>query len=273
MTQATSFYPQPRDLPSPEPQQPGGAKDSAKYDRYALTEDERRILNECHEESFYQRCLPLAIASMVFCRVLLNRGILKPHPRFGSFLKMGTAGMLGHLFGKLSYVQICQKKFESLDKRSFGSAIRQESLRIFTPGMNQSEMADPNQADPADSAFESSHQSAMSYQPPADSFSYSSDYSSPSQSSYDPAPFSSSFSESAPSGVRGDDLPQGVHYLDDDLPKKKPVLYEELRSKNRENYEVTLTQKAETLLKPQAEVAVAPKKEGKKNKYGDAWEE
>jgi len=49
-------------------------------------------------------------------------------------------------------------------------------------------------------------------------------------------------------------------YPDEDVPKKKPVLYEELRSKNRENYEVTLTQKAETLLKPQREVAAT--KEG-----------
>lgn len=40
-----------------------------------------------------------------------------------------------------------------------------------------------------------------------------------------------------------------------------PVLYEDLRVKNRENYEVMLTQKAETLLKPSAEVAV-PKKDG-----------
>lgn len=45
------------------------------------------------------------------------------------------------------------------------------------------------------------------------------------------------------------------------MPKKKAVLYEDLRSKNRENYEVTLTQKAETLLKPQAGVA-SPKREG-----------
>ncbi|KAI7800268.1 OCIA domain-containing protein 1 [Triplophysa rosa] len=61
-------------------------------------------------------------------------------------------------------------------------------------------------------------------------------------------------------------------YPDEDVPKKKPVLYEDLRSKNRENYEVTITQKAETLLKPQAEVA-SPKREVKKTKYGDAWDE
>lgn len=57
-------------------------------------------------------------------------------------------------------------------------------------------------------------------------------------------------------------LHAAVPYLEDDEPKRKPVLYEELRSKNRENYEVTLTQKAETLLKPQSEAAAPPKKDG-----------
>ena len=46
------------------------------------------------------------------------------------------------------------------------------------------------------------------------------------------------------------------------MPKRRPVLYENLRSKNRENYEVTLTQKGETLLKPQAEASAQPKKDG-----------
>lgn len=45
-------------------------------------------------------------------------------------------------------------------------------------------------------------------------------------------------------------------YLDDETPKKRPTLYEDLRSRNRENYEVTLTQKADILLKSPAETPV-----------------
>ena len=42
-------------------------------------------------------------------------------------------------------------------------------------------------------------------------------------------------------------------YLGDEEPMRKPnILYEDLRSKNRENYEVTLTQKAEAQLKSPA---------------------
>ena len=39
----------------------------------------------------------------------------------------------------------------------------------------------------------------------------------------------------------------------DEEPRRKPIMYEDLRNKNRETYEVTLTQKAETLLKPESD--------------------
>lgn len=47
-------------------------------------------------------------------------------------------------------------------------------------------------------------------------------------------------------------------------PRRKGTLYENLRLKNRENYEVTLNQKADTLLK------ASPEKEpGRYNKDGE----
>lgn len=48
----------------------------------------------------------------------------------------------------------------------------------------------------------------------------------------------------------------------EDTPRKKATLYEDLRLKNRENYEVTLTQKAETLLK-----TVPEKEPGRNNTH------
>lgn len=43
-------------------------------------------------------------------------------------------------------------------------------------------------------------------------------------------------------------------YLEEDRePQKKSILYENLRLKNRENYEVTLTQKADAMLKAPTE--------------------
>lgn len=51
--------------------------------------------------------------------------------------------------------------------------------------------------------------------------------------------------------------------MEEEEPRRKAILYEDLRLKNRENYEVTLTQKAETLLKTSPEKEPKrPKKEG-----------
>lgn len=51
--------------------------------------------------------------------------------------------------------------------------------------------------------------------------------------------------------------------MEEEEPRRKAILYEDLRLKNRENYEVTLTQKAETLLKASPDKEPArPKKEG-----------
>lgn len=51
-------------------------------------------------------------------------------------------------------------------------------------------------------------------------------------------------------------------YVEEEEPRKKGILYEDLRLKNRENYEVTLTQKAESMPKtPQDKEPRRPKKE------------
>lgn len=48
-------------------------------------------------------------------------------------------------------------------------------------------------------------------------------------------------------------LPSAKSYLEEEEPQRKSILYENLRVKNRENYEVTLTQKAEATLKQSPE--------------------
>ncbi|MEQ2197391.1 hypothetical protein XENOCAPTIV_028758 [Xenoophorus captivus] len=49
-------------------------------------------------------------------------------------------------------------------------------------------------------------------------------------------------------------FPSVQSYVDEDEePRKKPILYEDLRLKNRENYEVTLIQKADRMLKAPTE--------------------
>lgn len=87
---------------------------------------------------------------------------------------------------------------------------------------------------------------------------------------YEPIPFSASMNESTPTGIT-DHIAQGPDPILEESPKRKSITYEELRNKNRESYEVTLSQKAEPSVRPLQDRV--PKKEVKVNKYGDTWDE
>lgn len=254
MSQASSGF-------TPAAQVPHGSSKSPFNASYIPNEEERRVFKECNSESFWYRSLPFSAIAIAATSVMVSRGILTPSPRFGSLPKVVFAGMFGYITGKMSYMSVCEEKFMKLENSPLGDGLRQEHLHHMPAELNQSQ----SQRSVSESAFQPSTE--VSSVPESHS-SYTSDYpySSPSQS-YDPTPFSSGFSDSGPVNIRDDISPQAPVYPDEDVPKKKPVLYEELRSKNRENYEVTLTQKAETLMKP------VPKKEVKKNIYGDAWDE
>ncbi|MGH0150849.1 UNVERIFIED_CONTAM: hypothetical protein FKN15_019281 [Acipenser sinensis] len=198
---------------------------------YVPTEEERRVFRECNQESFWYRSLPFSAMGMLVTQGLISR----------------VAGVCGYLAGKMSYMKTCQEKFKNLENSPLGEALRQ-GRRTFPPlfAPEKSEFSDAEKSD---------YQSVL--QPPPTSSSYSDDfsYTDRSLSTYEPAQFGSSSSGA-------DDLsPQAPGLqIEDETPKKAPIMYEELRNKNRENYEVTMTQKAEVLLKPQQDRA--PKTEG-----------
>ncbi|XP_046892799.1 OCIA domain-containing protein 1 [Hypomesus transpacificus] len=219
---------------------------------YVPTEEEKRVFKECNQESFMYRSLPFSAVAVGVTQVLVAKGVLAPSPRFGSLPKIIFAGMVGYIGGKISYAKVCQEKFKNLENSPLGEALRQGRRQIpqqFAP-QTQSEMGDPQQAAyvpiPASDSFSNDLSSA--YQPPA-------------------------FSDSAPSAP-GDDIinPPAPSYLEDEGPRRDPVMYENLRSRNREHYEVNMTQKADASLQPRAGRA-GPHAEVKKNKYGDTWDE
>uniref|UniRef100_I3KNG9 OCIA domain-containing protein 1 n=1 Tax=Oreochromis niloticus TaxID=8128 RepID=I3KNG9_ORENI len=205
---------------------------------YIPTEEERRVLRECNQESFFYRSVPFSVISMAITQALVAR----------------VAGFCGYLAGKLSYMKTCQEKFKRLENSPLGEIIRQRSgLPPLKSQGPQSELGDPDSQ-----SFEPIFQPAE-----ASSHTYSKDYG----YGYSPDP---------PAQMdRGDDFSAPVQsYVEEEEPKRTSILYEDLRLKNRENYEVTLTQKADALLKtPPAKEVERPKKEVKKNVYGDAWEE
>ncbi|XP_073319175.1 OCIA domain-containing protein 1 [Pagrus major] len=215
---------------------------------YIPTDEERKVFQECNHESFWYRSVPLSAISIVVTQALVSKGVLSASPRFGSIPKLAFAGFCGYLFGKMTYMKECQEKFKRLSNSPLGESLRQ---RQGLPPPNfkgaQSEMSDPD---------------TLSFDPmfqPAGT---------PGQRGYNTEPvmqMGRSDDYSAPASVES--------RVDDDEPRRKAILYEDLRMKNRENYEVTLTHKSETLLKPSPEKEPTRPKKEMKNAYGDTWEE
>ncbi|XP_040891415.1 OCIA domain-containing protein 1-like isoform X2 [Toxotes jaculatrix] len=223
---------------------------------YIPTEEERRVFRECNQESFWYRSVPFSVVSMAVTQALVARGTLSSSPRFGSLPKVVFAGFCGYLAGKMSYMKTCQEKFKRLENSPLGEALRQRT------GLPQQYSKGP-QSELSDSDAQSSDPMFQPTETPSQMPSYTRDY----EYGFRPEP---------PMPVdRADDFNAPVQsYVEEEEPRRKPILYEDLRLKNRENYEVTLTQKAETLLKPAPEKErERPKKEVKKNIYGDTWEE
>ncbi|XP_052431622.1 OCIA domain-containing protein 1 isoform X2 [Carassius gibelio] len=231
-----------------DPERPGNAVLGPTGIGYIPTEEERRVFRECYQESFWYRSLPISVISMGFTQLLISRGALTASGRFGSLPKVAIAGVLGYLGGKMSYVKTCQEKFKSLENSPLGEALRQRQRHqppVFTH--KHPELSGPNKPD-FEPTFQLDDQRNQS-------FSYTSDFT-----------YSDPMSPATHSDTQ---ITAEPNYIEEDV-QKKHMLYEELRSKNRENYEV-MTPKPETLLMPSAETN--PAKRGKKNIYGDTWEE
>uniref|UniRef100_A0A8C0BY22 OCIA domain-containing protein 1 n=1 Tax=Buteo japonicus TaxID=224669 RepID=A0A8C0BY22_9AVES len=202
---------------------------------YVPTEEERRLLKECAEESARYRAFPLAAASMLATSFLIRRAY---KTIFFSFKKV--AGMCGYLAGKISYLPICSEKFKKLKDSPIGDVLRQAQRHSsHNRSSRKSEFSDM----PSQSFTESS--SPRSGFPLSSS--YSDDYSSTDRalSSYEPVPFSASLNESSPTGIT-DYTVQDPAPIPEESRKKKGITYEELRNKHRETYEVMLPPKAET---------------------------
>ncbi|KAM8879015.1 OCIA domain-containing protein 1 isoform 2-T2 [Spinachia spinachia] len=227
--------------------QPAPAQSRVGVD-YIPTEEERRVFKECQNESFWYRSVPFCVVGVTVTQVLVAKGILSPSPRFGSLPKVVFAGFCGILAGKMSYMKACQEKFKRLDNSPLGETLRQRTgMSPQPPTAPQSAMADLDTA-----SFDPMFQQADA----------------PVHAVPDNRDDGYGYGYNAPMGKEDDfGAAEGE-------PRKKATLYENLRLKNRENYEVMLNQKADALVKaPSEKEPRGYNKDVKKNIYGDSWEE
>ncbi|KAF4012969.1 hypothetical protein G4228_004403 [Cervus hanglu yarkandensis] len=184
--------------------------------------------------------VPLAATSMLITQGLISK----------------VACIMGYFAGKLSYVKTCQEKFKNLENSPLGEALRSGQARRSSPTGHYSQRSKYDSNVSGHSSFATS--------PAADNLEKEM------LPHYEPIPFSASLNESTPTGIT-DHIAQGPEPNIEESPKRKNITYEELRNKNRESYEVTLTHKTDPSVRPMQERM--PKKEVKVNKYGDTWDE
>ncbi|KAM9857724.1 OCIA domain-containing protein 1-like [Aulostomus maculatus] len=224
--------------------------------QYIPTEEEAKVLKDCNRESLLYRAFPLSAVSMGITQALISKGILSPSQRFGSLPKVALACICGYLIGKVSYVSTCKDRFKNLENSPLGAALRNRAglPPQFSKGLQSEE--DGPKPEGFDTTFER-----------AEGLSQIPTHTRDSEYWYNPEP---------PTHVkRPDDLsaPDPSYYGNEE-PRKKTILYEDLRLKNRENYEVSPNQRPDMLRKaPPEQEPGRPKKEVRTNVYGDSLDE
>ncbi|XP_032079917.1 OCIA domain-containing protein 1-like isoform X2 [Thamnophis elegans] len=209
---------------------------------YELTPEEYRVSRECIRESFLYRCLPFSSFAIMVTHILVRRGVLTSHPKFGSIPKMTFAGICGWFAGKISYINVCKEKFINLKDSPLGEMLKNES-QSKSPRFATSKAADFSEKAQAPDTVPTG-----------------------SKQVYRPVPFSSAMNESTPTGIT-DSIAREPELLEQ-VPKNRRITYEELRNRNREGHEAGTMQKSEVRTSP-----FPMKERAKLNKYGDVWEE
>lgn len=94
--------------------------------QYTLSTEEMRVLKDCNKESFFKRCLPLSafLASSTYLGV--KNGFLKPHLNYGAAPKVIVSVVLGYFIGKFSYQSKCAEKLMQLPNSQLGEILRQK---------------------------------------------------------------------------------------------------------------------------------------------------
>ena len=230
---------------------------------FQFSPDELRVLKECDMEALVQRSIPLGTIFGVATYTAVQRGFLSSAGRFGPAPKIFAAVTVGYFLGKLSYQQRCAEKIMRLPNSRLAEALRRrkkgEFFESFTPDGGLSlapfssstdfytdENLKPDQQNSLDIDVDRPSNFGLddTYRPNLDS----------------------------PDRNFNDNLP-----LD---PPKSSVTYEELRRKNREEYERRLQapfnrplsrDEAPIVSRAPPERDESFQQPGARNKYGDAW--
>ncbi|KAI5729807.1 hypothetical protein M8J76_006845 [Diaphorina citri] len=104
---------------------------------YKFSPEEMRVLNECNRESFFKRCLPFSSLLGFGTYYGVRIGYFKGHPKFGSIPKVAAAVFVGYFVGKFSYQWKCAQKMMEVPNSKLGQILR-ERRRAGKQGFQES---------------------------------------------------------------------------------------------------------------------------------------
>lgn len=91
---------------------------------YRFTKEELAVLEECNNESFFQRSLPIGTSLGIGSYLAVQKGYFKASARYGAWPKVAAAVVVGYFLGKISYQQICAEKLMALPNSHIGQVLR-----------------------------------------------------------------------------------------------------------------------------------------------------
>ncbi|XP_066256107.1 OCIA domain-containing protein 1 [Euwallacea similis] len=228
---------------------------------YKFTQDELRVLKECNKESFYTRSLPFSFVLGGLTYYGLQIGYLTKNPRFGVYPKIGVAVTVGYFLGKYSYLQKCAEKFMALPDSKVGRALKAQRLGI--PEQEEDQIESPFSISPFGGVSDS----------------YTDIPSARKNYDYDSRPVPEGLDDSFRPSL---DNPIILHQEEMPPEQKHVSTYDELRLKNREEYDQKRIQAYRQSRIPSSQVGASPPPQefnddykpaqsGSKTKYGDVW--
>jgi len=100
--------------------------DQSVMSNYNLTPEETRVLSQCERDSFIYRSLPMMFISGCGVQWAIKNGRLKPNPVMGAVPKMIGAMALSYILGRVSYINNCAERLMNIPNSPLGDQIRRK---------------------------------------------------------------------------------------------------------------------------------------------------
>lgn len=234
---------------------------------FQFSQEELAVLRECDIEAMFQRSFPLGTGFGLATWAACQRGFFSVSPRFGAAPKVFGAVIFGYFLGKLSYQSKCAEKIMKLPNSRLAEALRRRKKGEFFENFTGDGAMSLAPFSSATDVYTDENMKSASKQENSLDF------------DVDRRTWSDGLDDTQRPSI---DTPD--RNFNDNLPLEPPkssATYEELRRKNRDDYDKRMQAPfaSRSLNRDEAPLVnrSPPERDesfqqgGAKNKYGDVW--